>query len=201
MEEVKVRFDIINETYNNKAQYPPPMVREICYLQFRLICEIIALGCLVAHGDIPEAQAMKKIYEPGKILKLLEELNPHFYPQPIEIAKASDGSKQIRRLDANHLTKEELPILWGRTGDVLHRSPMVKMLKQMKPSDADFADIFEWSAKLTGLLNCHWITLLENKKGMVVSLSEEDTNGAAATVFDFSPEDGTVDTFTVRVAK
>ena len=201
MEEAKIRFDIINGAYRNEAHYPAAMVREICYLQFRLLCEIIALGCLVAHGDIPEAQAIGDTYEPGKIIKRLEQLNPHFYPQPVEPVRTSGGLEIAGRPDTDHLKKDELPALWGRTGDVLHRSPMVKMFKQMKSSVADHADIFEWSAKITGLLNCHWMTLVENKKGMLVSLSAEDTKRPAATVYDFSVADGKVNTFTVRVAK
>ena len=117
------------------------------------------------------------------------------------LVQTSDGLEIAGRQDTDHLKKDELPVLWGRAGDVLHRSPMVKMFKQMKSSGADYADIFEWSAKITGLLNCHWMTLVENKKGMLVSLSAEDTNEPAATVYDFSVADGTVNTFTVRVAK
>src|SRR5690242_2500032 len=93
MEEVKVRFEIINRTYQNPENLPPMLVREICYLQFRFICEIIALACLVAHGDIPETQALKDTYEPGKIIKRLEQLKLFFYPQPMELIM-DEESKQ-----------------------------------------------------------------------------------------------------------
>ncbi len=52
MEEARVRLDAINHAFQNDAGLPPRMVRETCYLQLRFLCEIIALGCLVAHGDI-----------------------------------------------------------------------------------------------------------------------------------------------------
>lgn len=201
MEEVKIRFSMINDAHQNHANLPVPMVREICYLQFRFICEIIALGCLVVHGDIPEAQALKKTYEPGKILKKLERLNPHFYPQPIELKTGDSGYELIGRPDINHLTKHELPELWGRAGDVLHRSPMVKMFEQMKPSDSDFSDIFEWSAKLSGLLNSHSITLVENKKFMRVSLLTTETGKAAASVHELSAENVDMNIHTVWVAR
>ena len=187
MEEVKVRFEIINRTYQNPENLPPMMVREICYLQFRSICEIIALACLVAHGDIPETQALKDTYEPGKIIKRLEQLNPFFYPQPMELIKDEESKRAVLkgRPDVNHLSQQELPTLWGRAGDVLHRSPMVKVLSQQNSTSDDFTDIFNWGAKLTGLLNTHWITLEENKKGMFVTLKTKETNKAAVTIWDF----------------
>lgn len=192
MEEVKVRFEIINKTYQNPEHFPPMIVREICYLQFRFICEIISLACLVAHGDIPETQALKDTYEPGKIIKQLEKLKPYFYPQPMELVRDEELKQAIfkGRPEINHLSQQELPTLWGRAGDVLHRSPMVKMLSLQNLTPNDFTDIFDWSAKLTGLLNTHWITLKENKKGMFVTLKTKETNKVAVTICDFSkPEE------------
>ncbi len=170
------------------------MVREICYLQFRFICEIIALACLIAHGDIRETQAIRDTYEPGKILKKLERLNPYFYPQPMELIKMDDLKRFILKARPNikHLGKKELPILWGSSGNFLHRSPMVKMLEQKDIATDNYSDIFNWSTKLTGLLNCHWITLVENKKGMLVTLKTKETNKAAATIFDFDASDGMI---------
>lgn len=166
MEEAKGRFAIINKAYQNQEDFPPMMVREICYLQFRFICEIVALACLVAHGDIPEAKALKDTYEPGKIIKRLEALKPFFYPQPMELIRDEEAKKAILhgRPELNHLSRKELPILWGMAGGVLHRTPMVKMIALKKADPDSFADIFDWSAKLTGLLNTHWITLEENRK-------------------------------------
>jgi hypothetical protein len=163
------------------------MVREICYLQFRFICEIISLACLVAHGDIPETQALKDTYEPGKIIKRLEQLKPFFYPQPMDLVRDEELKRAIfqGRPEINHLSQQELPTLWGRSGDILHRAPMVKVLSQQNQTPDDFTDIFDWSAKLTGLLNTHWITLKENRKGMFVTLKTKETNKVAVTICDF----------------
>ena len=45
---------------------------------------IIALACLVAHGDVSGAQsaAMRKHYEADWIMDALERLHPEFYPEP-----------------------------------------------------------------------------------------------------------------------
>jgi hypothetical protein len=143
------------------------MVREICYLQFRFLCEIIALGCLIAHGDITETHALRGTYEPGKIIKKMERLNPDFYPEPVE----ATSSGIFGRSNLPHLTKQELPKLWAKSGDILHRTPMVKFLETTKPGPVDFSDIMEWSDKIRTLLNSHLITLSHEKR-MVVSLVE-----------------------------
>lgn len=53
MNEVKVRIAAIDAgTGGLLGALPAPIVQEHCYLQLRMCCELIALGCLVAHGDI-----------------------------------------------------------------------------------------------------------------------------------------------------
>jgi hypothetical protein len=194
MEEIKCRFDVINSAYRNVDGFPPGMVREICYLQFRLLCEIIALGCLIAHGDISETRALHDTYEPGKIIKKMERLNPDFYPQPVEVT----GSTITGRSDLPHLTKQELPKLWARSGHILDRAPMAKFLETSKPSPVDFSDIMEWAEKIRILLNSHWITLSPGK-AMVVGLVEKDTKRAFAHVYTFRG-DGTAKLTIIRVA-
>lgn len=188
MEEAKVRFDLINFAHRNDAGLPPAIVREICYLQFRFLCEIIALGCLAAHGDIRNKKAMNTTYEPGKLLKSLEVLNPHFYPQPTVQVNEVGRTGFVGRPDIPHLTKADLPKLWGMCGGILHRTPMATVYAVSKQRPDDMSDIFEWSQKLTGLLNSHWITLVENKQGLFVTLRSEDTGKAKATIMTFGGE-------------
>jgi len=194
MEEIKVRFEVVNRAHYNADGFPPAMVREICYLQFRFLCEMIALGCLIAHGDIAETHALRDTYEPGKIIKDMERLNPDFYPEPAEVT----SSGIIGRSNLPHLTKQELPKLWARSGDILHRTPMVKFMETAKPGPVDFSDIMEWSDKIRTLLNSHFITLSPEKR-MIVSLVERGTNRAFAYTVNRSP-DGTGQVSIYRIA-
>ena len=189
MEEAKSRFFVINNTYQNEHKYPPAIVSEICYLQFRLLCEIIALGCLLVHGDIPHPKALQKAYNPTKIMKHLEKLNPHFYPQPIKHTLKDNKHELAATPNIPHLSKSDLIKLWNKSGDLLHRAPLTKLGKPPRTDVQKFSDIFEWSGKLTGLLNSHWITLTENQRGMVVSLMSKETNKASASVFNFNSPD------------
>jgi hypothetical protein len=61
MEEIKRRGEAIRITASGQLadRIPPRMAEELCYLQLRMICELIALGSLVAHGDIKVTRAKK----------------------------------------------------------------------------------------------------------------------------------------------
>jgi len=111
------RFDGGSQTQNRrksgaatgKTGFPSVIVREFCYLQLRMLCELIALACLVAHGDITAAQPnkLRKAYEADKILAQLATLHQHFYPQPIRWKDRTAGQLEIIQT-GNFLTKEEL---------------------------------------------------------------------------------------------
>jgi hypothetical protein len=50
MEEAKSRLTAIDGAVKGESGLPVLFVREFCYLQLRMPCEAIALGCLVAHA-------------------------------------------------------------------------------------------------------------------------------------------------------
>jgi hypothetical protein len=56
MEEVKLRALSINILTNASISLHPVLISEYCFLQLRMLCELIAIGCLVAHGDIEATQ-------------------------------------------------------------------------------------------------------------------------------------------------
>lgn len=84
MEEAKFRALSVNTLTSSQIGLPVSLLREFCFLQLRMLCELIALGCLVAHGDIKETKslALRKSYNAGNIVKGLEKLHPNFYPSP-----------------------------------------------------------------------------------------------------------------------
>jgi hypothetical protein len=55
MEEAKIRLNSIDMALAGTTILPHQLVREFCFLQLRMLCELIALGCLTAHGDVVEA--------------------------------------------------------------------------------------------------------------------------------------------------
>jgi hypothetical protein len=87
MNEVKIRMDAFNWLVGGRSGLSGPIIRESCFLQLRFMCELIALGCLVAHGDINSTKStrLKDEYAPDKILKQLGQLHPDFYPFPATV--------------------------------------------------------------------------------------------------------------------
>ena len=74
MEEVKGRAFSINAITHSPIQIGPPLIREYCFLQLRMLCELIALGCLVAHGDIANTKYFQRdAYKADDIMRRLEE--------------------------------------------------------------------------------------------------------------------------------
>jgi hypothetical protein len=68
MEEVMVRAFGINIAISAPSPLPIPLIREFCFLQLRMLCELVALGCLVAHGDITKGKYFQKAYKADDIL-------------------------------------------------------------------------------------------------------------------------------------
>ena len=52
MEEIVTRIDVIAEAISGQIKLPVMLLPELCYLQLRMICECVALSCLIAHVDI-----------------------------------------------------------------------------------------------------------------------------------------------------
>jgi len=183
MVEAMFRLDLVDAIYEARATSEARVVREICYLQFRFLCEIIALGCIVAHGSY--TKRLLETREPDKILNEMQKLNEHFYPQPIEAT--FDPATKAHNIKVtpqkNHLTKKELAKLWGKCGDALHLAPLKKALKAQS-HDPDLKDIVTWSAKLSGLLADHIIALKQNPTSQQVILFSRKypSTGQLATV-------------------
>ena len=79
MHEAKARLLAMDTALEGKTGLPEVAVREYCFLQLRMLCELIALGCLTAHGDLQTGK-LKDEYKADKIIKRLQQLHPDFYP-------------------------------------------------------------------------------------------------------------------------
>jgi hypothetical protein len=162
MEEAKARLGAISVAASGSTGLPPAIANEFCFLQLRCICELIGLGCLVAHGDIPAARAKKVMdqYMPGAILSTLTQLNPDFYPFPTIILDRGSHKELTLLKDGNFLKKNELISLHGKCGDVLHRGTLQKLLSTSASSALDYKDSVIWAQKIRDLLNIHVISRL-----------------------------------------
>lgn len=184
LEEAKLRFIAIDYAVKGLTDLPKPFAREFCFLQLRLICEVIGLACLTAHGDIRETASKKfrQAYSPNDILKWLEKLHPRFYPLPVVTHKEGHMVK-MRDDHCDFLTRQDLISLHGQTGNVLHRSN-IEDIKSGKPQfSEDFEEVIKWSTKISNLLAEHSIVMLDDTGIIYCVWSAADKDGQCVAMF------------------
>jgi hypothetical protein len=193
MEEAKFRALSINTLTNRGYALPVPLQREYCFLQLRMICELIALGCLVAHGDIEETKSssLQKTRKAGEIVNRLEKLHPNFYPSPQNLSLVR-GHVHLSGYDREFLTKPELITLYGKCGGALHKGNLRQLLDPKNQTPPDFHDIQEWGQKILNLLSVHLISRREGNFHLLVVLEASQTGGNVLVSVVESPVQTTV---------
>src|ERR1700722_492219 len=108
LEEAKVRINCINIALGGRTNLPERGAIEFCYLQLRMLCELIAVGCLVVHGDIEGTKGIRKVWAADEIMKRLERLHPDFYPHPVLFTFPEPGRVHLEVVEDGFLNREEL---------------------------------------------------------------------------------------------
>jgi hypothetical protein len=177
MDEVKVRIECINSAAQGRMLYPTPIVREFCYLQLRMLCELIALSCLVAHGDITFLQPHKlgKSYSADDILEKLSRLREHFYPQPVKQIQEQKNHWRLEGIHPSPLNKIDLLQLYAHTHKHLHRGSLKKLLSSETPIDTtiNMPEIVSWAQRINDLLSHHLIAI-NSERAIVCMLRNAD---------------------------
>ena len=183
LEEAKVRIGAIEAVLNQQLVMPGPIAHEFCFLQLRFLCELIALGCLVVHGDIKGPKATKparegrlgKEWSADTIIQGLGDLHEAFYPIPITQERRPKGW-HLTPVQDGFLTKDDLVTLYHRCNDNLHRGNVKKLLKDRMPRQFNFPDVLQWIQKVGKLLSLHTIPLFEAGTLILVVLKNADDN-------------------------
>jgi hypothetical protein len=148
MQEAKARLWAMDTALEGKTGLPNATICEFCFLQLRMLCELIALGCLTAHGDVQIGKDLKKAYQADKIIRDLERLHPEFYPKAA--SQQNEG-----------FTKEELTKLYWRCGDVLHRGTLQTLWSRDGRGDTGIGEIRKWKQKIEAQLGDHTIVMAD----------------------------------------
>jgi hypothetical protein len=189
MVEVMIRTFSINTATRTPTTIPQALIREYCFLQLRMLCELVALGCLVAHGDITTRQHFQKVYKADEILRRLEKLHPDFFPYPFKpvftpaTPQEPVGGLQLHETDADYLKKDELIQLYAKCGSALHKGSLRRLLSiKMTPEPEPYRDISFWGQKLLNLLSAHRISRIGNRFHLIALLNLTAPNSDQATV-------------------
>jgi hypothetical protein len=168
------------EVANGKAFKNRILANEFCFLQLRLICECIALSCLIAHGHRNEVSSLKfqKDFAADSLMRKLERLHPEFYPIPVKIEFLIQGGMNLMPRECDHLKKLDLIRLVQFTGSKLHRGPIKDYT--FKPTDnqlaEDFQKIITWGNQILLLLDQHRINLSSGNEYLICYLKDEKDN-------------------------
>jgi hypothetical protein len=189
MNEARHRIEAINFILVGQTRLGEGIVRELCWLQLRMLCETIAMSCLVAHGDVVAAHIKKfeKEYAADKIIKLMDGLNPHFFPQQAVFGTDAGGKGFITaNTKANALTKGDLSKLYHRCGEILHRGRFETVLASdpLKHGKLVSEEIVSWAQKIEDLLGSHVIPLkiTETSSTMIICALRDSNQNLQTTV-------------------
>jgi hypothetical protein len=175
MDEARWRLHALNRAIAERDQWAPKLLNEFCYLQFRMLCEQIAVACLVAHGDVTRKGIQKK-YEPHIIMAELEKINPDFFPKGKRIRVDGEGV-HLDDYDVPQLTKKELFKLWSLAGNELHQKNAKGRFANLgRPIVVNVDPLIAYTNKLVALLDQHVISSADKRTHLVVALSHEQAN-------------------------
>lgn len=186
MHEVKLRIEVIKLSLEGHTRLSDPFVREICWLQLRMLCELVALSCIVAHGDIAFLQSHKvgKATSAEDIMNRMTKLRPHFFPFACsqEVVTHPGGSRGFNMtvIKPPPLTKDDLLALYGKTHRHVHRGSLKNLLSLdvNAPWDQtiDAPEIAGWAQRLNGLLSNHAIAIDSDNLILCILRNADDNN-------------------------
>lgn len=190
MEEVKNRHEvlvaILRAAKDRELMLSPSIMGELCYLQLRYICELIAAACLVVHGDIPETQTskMQKSRQADWIVNSLERLHPDFFPRAVTMTVDETGETlTITPQGTDYLTKADFLALYHECGSVLHRGSVREILAA-KTRHMDLVHVLKIVAKITQLLETHHIALIDRRHEIWVTMKAQHDGKVHVTEHD-----------------
>jgi hypothetical protein len=177
MNEIKDRVETIQYLASNKGYlrlHNAVTIESVC-LQIRKVLELIAFSSLIAHKEAYEkAHAdFAKHWNPKFLLKNLEAINPHFYPEAVIQTEAQkEGIKaHIQPIADGFLTKKEFLHIFEKCGGMLHA---------LNPYGSRTGyhyfekSIPEWVQKIVNLLNVHTIKLIGETSYWLVHMKGSD---------------------------
>lgn len=201
MHEVVIRLDLISHACNGHLNLSPPYAFEYCYLQYRRICELLALGCLQLHGDLAEAKSRSatKEWNAERIMALLHRKHPHAFPQCVIATKVPSGWTYVANSKPNAMTLAEFKSLYSKCGEVLHRGTIRSIEAEHPPDKSDYDQLIRWSHKIVDLLNQHFISRSDGRGLYFVSLKTESGGPACSVLTGFKEGSVEVATYDLQV--
>ena len=145
------------------------LAAEFVLVQLRMICEMIAVGCIVAH-EIDPRNDLKKEYSASRIFYELEKLKPEYFPDPVQAIIDPKTGVINYEPQGNAISREELKVLYERCNELIHRikwKEAVARKRRIYPTDY----FFECADKIANLLDIHLIKIALEEKMIRVTMN------------------------------
>ena len=142
---------------------------EYVALHIRKLLEQIAYSSLIVNRTayLRNFPKFEKEWRPTQLLKLIEQINPNFYPQPV--VYPSPGN--LVALEDGFITREDFEFLYKKTHVLLHaQHPHVPFqdVSQWKHSPND------WLVMIGTLLQFHVMHVAESDRLLIIELGPRD---------------------------
>lgn len=189
MHEFAIRSDLAAKALTGHIDFTPPFAREFAYFQFRRMCELIALGGVYIHGNLPGAQqnAFTRQWNAEKLMKLLQRHHAHAFPQPVTRTQSADGTLVLTANNKpNSLTYSEFRQLYNECGEVLHRGTARTVHISSICTKEAFDKTVQWQCKLVTLMDQHSIISSDDRRMFMFTLRTLETGYPAASIFDIA---------------
>jgi hypothetical protein len=204
MGQLKVRIDALRNMLTREffAAHPERIALESCYLQMRMITEVIALACLTANGNTPGARSkwIRKETSADAIMNALSSLNPEFYPYPEQqVRDDSGGWKGGMMKEGGFIKRKALTALYGQCGDQLHIGSLsLQGRKTNKGLDHHIKLLNGALAGIVGLLQWHTIVTFDPRVQFWVDMVPIDGGPPSVKLIR---ADGATDEFLQQLSK
>lgn len=154
--EIEGRLKFLEDAFD-QPNYTPLLKREIAALQYRTICELIAISCLGAQGDDSKHKHLSKEYRPKIIFAALAKANPDFFPRCATLSSTEGRHHLDFPPNTDAITQSQVITLWAKSGDDLHRTGIKKFVGGQNEliDDSYLAPV----KKFRALLNSHAVRL------------------------------------------
>jgi hypothetical protein len=187
MTQLKVRIKIIQDTFQlireGKHYAGPVGAAEFVLLQLRYCCELIAIGCIAVHTDVPRTAKLQKMWNAGRIMEEFKPLKSSYFPLPAkDVVKPGAYPEIVSRPD-EHLSKEELLKMYNHFGDLLHAGSFKDHLDKKKRVE-NINTLIEFTNRIMALLNVHVYLLYEQARLIRVIMQEAKTGRVGWNEFE-----------------
>jgi hypothetical protein len=166
MEETRDRLNFVKSVLaGNRISGPQIIEQELVFLQLRKILELVAFASLTANREKYAAAHSKFAthWRATQLLQYLAEINPDFYPMPVQKPQLQDGIKHMAAVD-DFLTKDDFISLYDVASKLLHVGNPFSTKDQVTRMRYNTR---QWIERIQALIALHVIRLVDGKVWVV----------------------------------